>query len=393
MTGVQTCALPIYGQQDTDYKGNYDLLILNLNREFAEKGLDFVVLNGDIFHNDPKYLPEVNKVLKNLKMPFYAVRGNHDRATEKSWEKVWGIPENYDFEIGDYAAILASTSDTSGTYSCADTDWLWDRLDHYQTRKGVFVFMHITPKKWTDHGVDCPGILNTLESHPNVLAVFQGHDHIEDGLKVSNGIPYYFDGHFGGSWGAAYRGYRIVEVKKDGSVLTYEYNMDASPLVNENLQHLAFLQKGELVFLPSDKYAPGEQSLTDGVFGTINFRDGKWTGFEGTDFEWTLNLGQMSALHEISAGFLENRASLIFLPESIEFLISSDGKYFQRVFFQDNSKNDLSGPVSIQRYQVSLKETPCSIVKVRALHRATLPANISGKTEKTWLFVDEIVIK
>ena len=300
---------------------------------------------------------------------------------------------NGDFEMGDYSVILASTSDTSGAYLCANSDWLWDRLDHYQTKKGVFVFMHITPKKWTDNGVDCPEILNTLESHPNVLAVFQGHDHNESGLRVSNGIPYYFDGHFGGAWGTAYRGYRIVEVKKDGPVLTYEYNMDSSLVMNENLQHLAFLKKGELAFLPSEKFAHDGQTLTDGVFGTINFRDGKWAGFEGTDFEWTLNLGQMSTLHEISAGFLVNKSSLIFPPESIEFLISLDGKHFKRVFLKDNSKNDLSEPISIQRYMMSLKETPCRFVKVKALHQTELPENTPGKDKKSWLMVDEIVIK
>jgi len=382
-----------YGQQDTDYKGNYDLLISNFNREFAGKGLDFVVLNGDIFYNDPKYLPEVKKVLNGLKMPFYPVRGNHDRATEKDWEKVWGISGNYDFEMDNYAVILASTSDTSGAYLCADNEWLWDRLDHYQSKKGVFVFMHITPKKWTGHGVDCPEISNALEAHSNVLAVFQGHDHDEDAMKVSNGIPWYFDGHFGGGcWGTGYRGYRVVEVLKNGSVRTYEYNMDVTPVVNENLQHLAFLKEGKLKFPPSEKAFPGALSLTDGVFGTIHCSDGKWTGFEGTDFEWTLNLGQIKILHEINAGFLVNSAMGIFPPESIEFLVSTDGTRFSRVYFKEIGKSGKNLPVSIQRYSATLKGVPCRVVTIRAVHQKTLPENFSGKDKKPWLFVDEIVI-
>lgn len=33
-----------------------------LNREVKESGLDFVFINGGIFHNDPKYLPKVKAV-------------------------------------------------------------------------------------------------------------------------------------------------------------------------------------------------------------------------------------------------------------------------------------------------------------------------------------------
>ena len=34
----------------------------------------------------------------------------------------------------------------------------------------------------------------------------------------------HFDAHFGGNWGTTYRGFRIVEVMNDNSVLTYILN-------------------------------------------------------------------------------------------------------------------------------------------------------------------------
>jgi len=381
-----------YGQQDTDYKGNYDSLIIRLNQELVEKGLDFVVLNGDIFHNDPTYLPEVKKVLERLNMPFYAVRGNHDRATDIDWKNVWGTSDNYDFEMGNYAMVLASTSDTSGKYLCAEANWFWDRLEYYQSKKGVFVFMHITPKKWTENGVDCPEILNSLESHPNVMAIFQGHDHDEDAMKVSNGIPFYFDGHFGGSWGTGYRGYRIVEVLENGSIRTYEYNMDDNSIVNEHLQHLAFLKKGKLKFPPSEDTHSDEYALTDGVFGTTDRMDGNWTSFKGTNFEWTLNFGQITTLHEISAGFLVDMAAGIFQPDSIEFLVSLDGSHFSRVYSMTTKKPDEMLPLSIHRYHSTLKEVPCRVLCVRAVPRKEFPGNSSERREESLLFVDEIVV-
>jgi hypothetical protein len=41
---------------------------------------------------------------------------------------------------------------------------------------------------------------------------------------MHNGLPYLFDAHFGGNWGTEYRGFRVVEVMKDNSILTYMMN-------------------------------------------------------------------------------------------------------------------------------------------------------------------------
>jgi hypothetical protein len=37
-------------------------------------------------------------------------------------------------------------------------------------------------------------------------------------------IPFMFDSHFGGSWGTTYRGFRVVELAKDNSFVTYIMN-------------------------------------------------------------------------------------------------------------------------------------------------------------------------
>jgi hypothetical protein len=92
--------------------------------------------------------------------------------------------------------------------------------------------MHITPFKWTDNGIDCPELIRLFQKHPNVKAVFHGHDHDQDNVKEHKGISYFFDSHIGGSWGTEYRGYRVVEVLKEGSVLSYQMNPAAGKVVN-----------------------------------------------------------------------------------------------------------------------------------------------------------------
>jgi len=63
-----------------------------------------------------------------------------------------------------------------------------------------------------------------LAKYKNVRAVFNGHDHDEEGIKMKNDIPFVFDAHFGGSWGTAYRGFRVVELLKDNTLRTYIMN-------------------------------------------------------------------------------------------------------------------------------------------------------------------------
>ena len=48
-----------------------------------------------------------------------------------------------------------------------------------------------------------------------------GHDHDHDEVLIKNDIPFVFDGHFGGSWGTDYHGFRIVEVDQDNTITTY----------------------------------------------------------------------------------------------------------------------------------------------------------------------------
>jgi hypothetical protein len=94
--------------------------------------------------------------------------------------------------------------------------------------------MHITPFKWTQHGISCPELVELFNKQTNLKAVFHGHDHDQDGAKENSGKHYFFDSHIAGNWGTQYRGYRIVEILKTGKILTYQMNPSSSQKVNSN---------------------------------------------------------------------------------------------------------------------------------------------------------------
>ena len=43
-------------------------------------------------------------------------------------------------------------------------------------------------------------------------------------LRKEISLSFLFDAHFGGNWGTAYKGFRVVEVMKDNSMVTYIMN-------------------------------------------------------------------------------------------------------------------------------------------------------------------------
>ena len=213
-----------YGQKDTEYVKFFSEIVDNINRSHVQKHFDFCVINGDIIHDDKSFFPAAKQALDKLAPVYYVSQGNHDHVTTAAWTEIWNMPVNIDFSLKKNAVLIGTTSNENGTYLCPDLNWFAQKLEEYRKVKNIFIFIHINPGKQTKNAVDCPEFFELLARHKNVKAVFNGHDHDEDNIKIKNDVPFIFDAHFGGNWGTAYRGFRIVELYKDNSLLTYVLN-------------------------------------------------------------------------------------------------------------------------------------------------------------------------
>ena len=213
-----------YGQPETDYENYFATVVSQINEENEKKSFSFCVINGDIIHDDKQFYPAAKKTLDNLRMKYYVSQGNHDHVTPQEWEAIWSLPLNYDFSHGKNSFLIGTTSNENGEYLCPDIKWFSEKLEEYKNQHNIFIFIHINPGKQTKNAVDCPELFELFAKHKNIRAVFNGHDHDEEGIKMKNDIPFVFDAHFGGNWGTAYRGFRVVEILKDNSGLTYIMN-------------------------------------------------------------------------------------------------------------------------------------------------------------------------
>lgn len=225
-----------YGQPGTDYNKDHENMIKWINQAHDKTPFDFVIINGDLVHDKPELLQEVkNNYYDKLKVPFYALPGNHDHADTAHWMSVFGYEDNFAFETNGVGFVLANTSNTKGAYLSPDNNFLKRELDKFGELKTIFVVLHIPPHIWVPQNpfVEAPDTVALLHSYKNVKAVFHGHDHSLDSVFYTDKLPHFFDSHIGGNWGTTYRGFRIVEVDNEDKIYTRQINASGTPDLNQ----------------------------------------------------------------------------------------------------------------------------------------------------------------
>ncbi len=213
-----------YGQPNTTYDDFYATIVNHINHFHKETPLQSCVINGDIIHNEKELLVQAKQKIDRLSMPYYVTKGNHDMVSDGYWKEVWNVPVNYEAVFKKNTFLMLTTSNEQGEYLSPDLTWLKTKLDEHSKQKNIFIFLHIPQYKWTANAIDTPAYFELAKQYPNIKAVFHGHEHDQDGVKMMDNIPYLFDSHFGGSWGTSYHGFRVVELLKDNSMITYLMN-------------------------------------------------------------------------------------------------------------------------------------------------------------------------
>jgi predicted alpha-1,2-mannosidase len=139
--------------------------------------------------------------------------------------------------------------------------------------------------------------------------------------------------------------------------------------------------------------AGGDQALIDLIRGSSNFRTGSWQGFHGVDVEAVVDLADLVRLEKITAGFLQDQNSWIFMPEYVEFSISTDGHDWDVIGRENNLTDAREDGGIVHEFSIMMKEKEARFVKVFARNRAVCPEWHPGAGQKAWLFVDEIGIE
>jgi len=143
----------------------------------------------------------------------------------------------------------------------------------------------------------------------------------------------------------------------------------------------------------SAQYGQGNQKiLINNKKGSLIHNDGQWLGFEANDFEIVIDLKTRHSIKGINVGFLQKQDSRIFLPESVSFLQSEDGKIFKliKTIGSDNTIQD--GLVKRDDFYISPKDLTTRYLKISAENPGLCPSWHRGAGKKAWIFVDEVTI-
>ena len=156
--------------------------------------------------------------------------------------------------------------------------------------------------------------------------------------------------------------------------------------------HLARDKKVELLTKSSNNYpVGGAKALTDGLRGVDDYHF-NWLGFEGKDLIAVLDLGKPIKATSVTAHFLQDQYSWIFLPEEFEVAISHDGKTFITVGKKSN-KIINEREIKIKSYNITFYPKEVRYLKITAKNIKTCPDWHPGAGFSSWIFCDEIVVE
>ncbi len=124
-----------------------------------------------------------------------------------------------------------------------------------------------------------------------------------------------------------------------------------------------------------------------------NFNDGKWQGYNGTDLDAVIDLGKIMSIKKIASSFLSDVNSFIFLPEFVEYSISTDGKNFKKLTEIVNTIPEKDTKAFIHSFDFNPKNISARYIQIKAKNIGVCPKWHKGTGEKAWLFCDEISVE
>lgn len=143
---------------------------------------------------------------------------------------------------------------------------------------------------------------------------------------------------------------------------------------------------------PSPRFSEGNPAtLTNGVQGANDFKV-HWLGWEACDFDLNLDLQKRCTPHEIKISALYDPKSWILLPHSVSCMTSVDGKKYKDAgtleIVDDQQKEDVTHTFIFSRIPGDVRYIR---FHVEGTHQ--LPAWHASEGGKSWVFLDEIVVR
>ena len=119
-----------------------------------------------------------------------------------------------------------------------------------------------------------------------------------------------------------------------------------------------------------------------------------WVGWEGTDPDFTLDLGRETSISAISTDFLHQLSAWVLLPKEVRYEVSTDGKAFQPFGEPLVMKEDRDIAVKFVEGKVSVAQPVYArFIRVRIKATGMCPDWHYGVGYPAWCFIDEVRVE
>ncbi len=168
---------------------------------------------------------------------------------------------------------------------------------------------------------------------------------------------------------------------------------DVSPVMEASFFKLPSNREISLKTAYSSQYsAGGDNALIDMIRGERNFRTGAWQGYEKVDIVAEVDLGSVRSINRLEISCFQDQDFWVFMPLSVEFEISIDGKEWTSYGIVENDISDKLVGAFIKPFIVEYWGS-ARYVRVRAENMGLCPDWHKGAGMAAWIFADEFVVR
>ncbi len=140
------------------------------------------------------------------------------------------------------------------------------------------------------------------------------------------------------------------------------------------------------------EYSGGsEDALLNGVVGSMDYKDGNWQGFYGTDCDIELDFGKKENLNSIKINFNTNPYDWILMPKTMKVLISDDGINYKEYKTFDIYEEVEKSKTTIVKRNLDVKGLSSRYVRIIIENPGLIPEGLPGYNNPSWMFLDEII--
>ncbi|HZY37167.1 MAG TPA: family 20 glycosylhydrolase [Mucilaginibacter sp.] len=143
---------------------------------------------------------------------------------------------------------------------------------------------------------------------------------------------------------------------------------------------------------PSKDYNKGgEHAWNNGIMGSdTRYDDGEWLGWNGQDFEGTIDLGASQLINTVTTRFFNKPSDWVYMPEWVSISVSDNGTDFKEIVRRTDLQNDKDG---VQALSFAMWAVNARYLRINAKCLNPIEKGKPGEGNPGWLFVDEVKVE